>query len=188
MGNSQCSCEGAPLITTCPIIPAIQCTDLFEQPCNGDTAVCTAFEQSSQANTDSNRFSQGGGISIVCNQTQGACCRPNLPSNKANYPWMIRKPSNCVAECASIEVTRCIILNGNVPDTCAGEIGGNISTTQSDTVNVVCKWPIESFRTLDAVNAWENAYGITTNPNNFTTWNLSPTCSASDIAILLKLL
>jgi len=164
MGNQVCSCQPGPDGNevpggSCPIIPTLQCQADFVNECDTPGNVCTSFQQQVPEE----------GLTEYCNQPRGCC--PGRPQDKDQ--WLVEIDnvnSPCNGICAEVDIEGCLSLNNNTPAVCAGELGGNIATNPSSELKVTCKWPIDTFTSLEAVNTWLNTYGIET-PENLKTWN-----------------
>ncbi len=150
MGNAQCCSPLNRPPGPCIASPKIQCQENFIDQCDGVNNICTTFIQ-----TDS------GQNSLICGSSSDqTCCFPN-PAFPSLSAWLWDDPSNTCAQtasCVDVDISKCIPLNKNQADVCAGSAGGNISTIKTKELSITCKWPISSFDTLEAVQTWQKQF------------------------------
>ncbi len=166
MGNN-CCVENAP--TGPCITPSIQCQSKFIAECNDADHVCTTVQQSNPL----------GLTPGVCSSVEPCC--------NGQSTWLYDDPNNTCdqqAWCGNVDLNRCIFINDNASDICAGVPGVSISTHKTSTIPVTCKWLVtETFNTLDRVNEWEKLYGLEDpiNKKNFNTKIMPNLCSMAQL-------
>jgi len=140
MGNC-CSDDAFP--GPCPALPPPnQCSSTFSDQCVQGSHVCAKIEQSEPLEV---AFG-------VCADIP--CCVPSIGE------WFVDVPSNSCstqATCSPVNFSLCNV-GDRFFEACAGDVGGNISTTMTSTLPITCKWSIDDFNSLEMINEWESKF------------------------------